>query len=158
MKFWTKRKLKAFEGWKRSVEENKVFIINEVDYEKFMEKYVDENEVADVLRKIVDDVVVDDVDVDDVDVDDVVVDDVVVDDVDVDDDVDKKMIYLDLKSSLLFFLCCILWFCSYSGHESLELVEKEQQRKGISLVGDFLRGLCCRINSHLPHCVSTNKI
>ena len=138
MKFWTKRKLKAFEGWKRSVEENKVFIINEVDYEKFMEKYVDENEVADVLRKIVDDVVVDDVDVD--------------------DDVDKKMIYLDLKSSLLFFLCCILWFCSYSGHESLELVEKEQQRKGISLVGDFLRGLCCRINSHLPHCVSTNKI
>ena len=135
MKFWTKRKLKAFEGWKRSVEENKVFIINEVDYEKFMEKYLDENEVADVLRKIVDDVVVDDV-----------------------VEVDKKMIYLDLKSSLLFFLCCILWFYSYSGHESLELVEKEQQKKSISLVGDFLRGLCCRINSHLPHCVSTNKM
>lgn len=138
MKFWTKRKLKAFEGWKRSVEENKVFIINEVDYEKFMEKYLDENEVADVLRKIVDDVVVDDY----------VVDDVVDEVVD-----DKKMIYLDLKSSLLFFLCCIFWFYSYSGHESLEVVEKEQQRKGISLVGDFLRGLCCRINSHLPHCV-----
>jgi len=135
MNFWTKRKLKAFEGWKRSVEENKVFIINEVDYEKFMEKYVDENEVADILRKIVDDVVDEESRVD-----------------------DKKMVYLTLKSSLLFFLFCIFWFYSYSGHESLEVVEKEQQRKGISLVGDFLRGLCCRINSHLPHCVSTKQI
>lgn len=139
MKFWTKRKLKAFEGWKRSVEENKVFIINEVDYEKFMEKYVDENEVADVLRKIVDDVV-----------DDVV--DVVV------DDVDKKMVYLTLKSSLLFLLFCIFWFYSYSGDESLEVVEKEEQKKGFAFIGHLLRGLCCRINSHLPHCVSTKQI
>lgn len=131
MNFWTKRKLKAFEGWKRSVEENKVFIINEVDYEKFMEKYVDENEVADILRKIVDD-------------DDVVVESCVD---------DKKMIYLTLKSSLVFFLCCIFWFYSYSGDESLEVVENEQQKKGFAFIGHLLRGLCCRINSHLPHCV-----
>ena len=57
MNFWKKRKLKAFEKWKHAIQENKVFIINEVDYEKFMEKYVVENEVTDVLRKIVDDVV-----------------------------------------------------------------------------------------------------
>ena len=56
MKFWTKRKIKEFEKWKKANEDNMVFIINEDDYEKFG-KNIRRNEVHDILRKIVDDVV-----------------------------------------------------------------------------------------------------
>ncbi len=136
MKFWTKRKIKEFEKWKKANEDNMVYIINEDDYEKFMEKYIDENEVHDVLRKIVDDVV-----------------ESSVDKVCEIQNAQNVSFHMGLNWSLAFLFSCILWlYVSIDHHDSFTTEEEYQyiHKKGFA---DFLRGLFCRINSRFPHCV-----
>ena len=123
MKFWTKRKIKEFEKWKKANEENMVFIINEDDYEKFMEKYIDENEVHDVLRKIIDDVV--------------------------ESSMDNKVCEIQnapftmaLNWTLVFFFCCILWYYNTMNHHDSFTTEGEYQHIQKKGFANFLRGFC----------------
>lgn len=133
MKFWTKRKIKEYEKWKKANNDNEVFIIDENDYEKFMEKYIDENVVNDVLRKIIDDVV----DTSSHEV----------------RNTQNASFTMVLNGCLLFLFSCILWLYVSVDHHDSFTTEEEYQYIHKKRFADFLRGVCCRINSRFPHCV-----